>query len=263
LWAPRVPLDQAGFAIWSRQPNWRVTSDRRRVFVAAVREAVDQARARQPDRPVRVLDIGCGWGIGDDRVTGPQFLVGIRERADELHGVEPDPTVEPTHGLFDRFQHALLEDADLPAGGFDVAYAYYVVEHIDDPARFLQAVSRLLRPGGTFVFMTPNGKHWFSRLTRLLRRLRVDETALRLARGRSTVDGYHYPVRHRLNDPDAIRVHAHSNGFAGVDFCWFDHGDVLPYIPVPFRSAADRWSHIFEARSESLVCLLARLHRAP
>lgn len=174
------------------------------------------------------------------------------------------PSVQPTRGHFDRFLHGVLEEAPLPAAYFDVAYSYYVVEHVTDPLAFLRRVREVLRPGGSFVFMTPNGRHWFSRLTRVLRRARVDEVALRVARGREEVEGYHYPVVHAMNDEPTLRALAARTGFASTEFAFFDHGDVLPYFPRPLRGAADALERLRSgAAGAELVCLLCRMRAAP
>jgi SAM-dependent methyltransferase len=39
---------------------------------------------------------------------------------------------------------------------FDVVTANWVVEHLDDPARQFAEIERVLKPGGVFIFHTPN-----------------------------------------------------------------------------------------------------------
>jgi 2-polyprenyl-3-methyl-5-hydroxy-6-metoxy-1,4-benzoquinol methylase len=52
----------------------------------------------------------------------------------------------------------LLEDLPLPleSASFDVVLCYETIEHVPDPAVFLQEIARVLRPGGTLVLSTPN-----------------------------------------------------------------------------------------------------------
>ena len=90
-----------------------------------------------------MLDIGCGSGIA--RNTEHQWT--IRKVAMELWGIEPDMEIVATDELFHHFQHALMETADLPADYFDIAYSTMVMEHVADPAGFLQAVQALQRKG--------------------------------------------------------------------------------------------------------------------
>jgi SAM-dependent methyltransferase len=231
------------------------------VFVGAVREAL--ATRRQRGAPVTALDIGCGWGIGEDPFEGPGFLQGIRDAADHLIGLDPDLAVRPSHGLLDSLVHATMEDAQLPPAFVDVAYAYYVLEHVPDAARFLRAVARILKPGGVFLAMTPHGRHWFSRTSRLLGRLRMDGPVLRLVRGAQAADAYHYPVSGGLHDPRLLPALAMRAGFPVTRMATFDHGDVLPYLPGGVRRLYDRWSRHHEGQGrQELVCLLVRLERS-
>jgi SAM-dependent methyltransferase len=46
------------------------------------------------------------------------------------------------------------------AGSFDLVTANMVVEHVDDPIRFLSEIRRILRPGGRFIFHTTNVSNW-------------------------------------------------------------------------------------------------------
>jgi len=247
---------------WACQHNFHPAGDRRVLFVAAVREALEQRRRARGGAPVTALDVGCGWGVSEDPKAGPALLADIRAATDVLVGVEPDPAVRPTHGLLTKLVHATMEDAPLPAASVDVAYAYYVLEHVADPPAFLRAVARVLRPGGIFVAMAPNRRHWFSRVTRVVHHLKAQGALLAMLRGRATAASYHYPAVHRLNDAAVLRAEGARAGFAKVTCATFDHGDVQPYLPPMVRPAYTAWSRRVEGRpGHPLVCLLARLQR--
>ncbi len=259
---PVIAPDGDAMDRWARQHNYHPAGDRRVLFVAAVREALAQRRRARGGAPVAALDVGCGWGISEDPVAGPALLADIRAATDVLVGVEPDPAVRPTHGLFTALVHATMEHAPLPAASVDVAYAYYVLEHVADPPAFLRAVARVLRPGGIFVAMTPNRRHWFSRATRAVHHLKAQGALLALLRGRATAASYHYPAVHRLNDAAVLRAEGARAGFARVTCATFDHGDVQPYFPPLVRPLYAAWSRRVEGRpGRPLVCLLARLQR--
>lgn len=207
--------------------NYLPTVNRVETFGGLVVAEIDSR-----ERPVRVLDIGCGKGINTADPVGERVLDAIRASAAELWGVEPDPAVVP-NPKFDRFVRGTLEEAELPEGYFDVAFAHYVVEHVADPLAFLRKAYRSLRPGGCLVFITPNARHYFPRVTRVVRSLGLEAALLRWIRGEDA--HYHYPTQYKLNDEGTIRDLAADAGFRDVSIAYFDHGDARPYFPRPLR----------------------------
>ena len=255
---PTEAHDALPFGELSARYNYGLTSDRRGVLVRLlIRECLSRAR------PVRVLDIGCGTGISEEPKVNVEYLRAVRQFADELWGVEPDPGVSPDHGLLDQFQHATLEGAKLPENHFDVAYAYFVTEHVDDPVAFMRAVARCLKPGGVFIFITPSGRHYFARIAKLLRAARLDEWVLRLMRGRA-VEEYHYPVRYRLNTRRQISRAAEQAGLCEPELAFLERrGGPRPY----FRGPAVALYHVLELRRrlrprpENLLELICRVKK--
>lgn len=48
-----------------------------------------------------------------------------------------------------------LRDLDLPDASFDLVLCLHVLEHVDDDARALRELRRVLRPGGTAILQVP------------------------------------------------------------------------------------------------------------
>jgi SAM-dependent methyltransferase len=240
--------DAAAFAVLARSYCFQTITARRRLFVRLLLDELAAARAARQTSgdpsPVAALDIGCGHGIGA-REDAAAWLRLVREHCDELIGVEPDPDAAPPDGILSQLQHAPIEQAALPENHFDLAYAVFVVEHVDDPVGFLRAVRRALRPGGVFLFITPSGRHLMPRLARLCMALKLDAAALRLVRGKAKVREYHYPTRYRMNTAKAVDQAAATAGFAtdvspGKDasegrYVYFDTPGKSPYFPGPLR----------------------------
>ncbi len=222
---PCRPHDDLPFEELAHRYNFRLTSDRRRVFARLV---IKECRARPA--PVRVLDVGCGRGIGRQ----PQYQAAIRGSADDYWGIDPDESVGPPEGLFDHHQHALMETADLPENHFDVVYSYMVMEHVAEPDRFMAAVARCLKPGGVYLMITPNKRHYFTRTAAALHALRLDELVLRMIH-RGTVDEYHYPVQYRFNDEPRIAACAERLGLMPPEFAYTESEGPIGYFPAPFR----------------------------
>ncbi|MFZ5720746.1 MAG: bifunctional 2-polyprenyl-6-hydroxyphenol methylase/3-demethylubiquinol 3-O-methyltransferase UbiG [Pseudomonadota bacterium] len=112
-------------------------------------------KARRPFEGLRLLDIGCGGGLLSEpmarlgfRVTG----VDASERnigTASAHAAEQGLTIDYRASTAE----ALLEAGEPP---FDVILNMEVIEHVADPAAYLQDCARLLKPGGLMIVATLN-----------------------------------------------------------------------------------------------------------
>lgn len=97
----------------------------------------------------RLLEIGCACGF---------LLVAARERGFAAQGVEmsgwASAHARDAYGL--DVKTGRLETANLPAASFDAVVMADVIEHLTDPRRTLQAIDRVLRPGGRLLLLTPD-----------------------------------------------------------------------------------------------------------
>jgi 2-polyprenyl-3-methyl-5-hydroxy-6-metoxy-1,4-benzoquinol methylase len=114
------------------------------------RDELDAAAMHLPAQrpPGRVLDVGCGSGV---------LLARMRKLGWEVEGVEVDPgAVEAgrKRGLSVRL--GTLQEQNFPSDSFDAVHSAHVIEHVHDPVGLLTECRRVLKPGGTLVFLTPN-----------------------------------------------------------------------------------------------------------
>jgi ubiquinone/menaquinone biosynthesis C-methylase UbiE len=114
------------------------------------------ARLRIPPG-ARVLDVGCGLGQltrAMARAAGPGGrVVGIERSAEQIAGGERQAAAAGDAGRVDvraGDAHALPLRAE-EWGTFDVAHARFLLEHVPDPQRVVDAMVRALRPGGRVV----------------------------------------------------------------------------------------------------------------
>ena len=241
----------------ARGYNYEVFPDRRQLLVHLIVEELQLMRA-----PRRVLYIGCGKGIGRESDGGP-YLREVRRHCEELWGIDPDPSVYPTDDILDRFDHVAIEESSLPFESCDLAYSCMVMEHVEDPAGFFRGVFHALKPGGVYLFLTPNGAHYFTRLAKLCHRLRIDEFVLRAIFGKK-LEEYHYPVRYRTNTPAQISDYARRAGFAPADFAFAERGQNTkdyfrgPLLPFYYPLA---WKRRLIRRPESLLDLFCRVRK--
>ncbi|HEY7798450.1 MAG TPA: bifunctional 2-polyprenyl-6-hydroxyphenol methylase/3-demethylubiquinol 3-O-methyltransferase UbiG [Hyphomonadaceae bacterium] len=112
-------------------------------------------KTRRPLEGLRLLDAGCGGGL----VTEPMARLGAHAvgvdagdanikaamvHADAVH-VDVDYRVGTVEGL--------IAAGEKP---FDIVLALEVIEHVADPAQFLDDCAKLLAPGGLLVMATLN-----------------------------------------------------------------------------------------------------------
>lgn len=147
-----------------------------------------------------ILDLGAGAGI----VSQMNFK-GIVRR---VCGVDLDPRVE-ANPLLDEGRVA--DAGRIPFGDemFDVVFSDNVVEHLDDPASVFLEVRRVLRPGGVFIFKTPNRRHYMPTIARMTPHS-FHQWVNRM-RGRAEVDTF--PTRYRANTSGEVSRLANETGF--------------------------------------------------
>ncbi|MFO0830254.1 MAG: class I SAM-dependent methyltransferase [Phycisphaerales bacterium] len=226
LLAPRAPFDDYSFDQLKGLYNYRQTSDWVRLFVRVLIKEV-----KGLPRPRRVLNIGCGHGIG----RSLQLSRAVHRECDEVWGLEPDPSIVPEEGMFYHYQNASMETAKLPDNYFDLAFSFMVIEHVETPEEFMRKVSACLRPGGVHIFVTVNARHYFTACARFFKSTGLEDAALRVLRGRQTVDEYHYPVQYKCNDRTVVDRIAMDAGFDRPEYVFVEELGPKPYFPLPIR----------------------------
>ncbi|MCU0911657.1 MAG: bifunctional 2-polyprenyl-6-hydroxyphenol methylase/3-demethylubiquinol 3-O-methyltransferase UbiG [Rhodobacteraceae bacterium] len=103
---------------------------------------------------LRILDIGCGGGL----LSEPMARLGAEVvGADAAERNIPVARVHAAQsGLSIDYRHTTAEALADAGERFDVVLNMEVVEHVADPAAYLAACQRLLRPGGLMVCSTIN-----------------------------------------------------------------------------------------------------------
>jgi len=131
-----------------------------RTGMDAVRLALTYRRVlrRLPAGEPDVLEIGFGAGA---------LLRKLEERGARVAGVdagllEAPAAWRPREG---KVWLGTIEEVELPEAAFDLVFGIHVIEHLTDPRRVFAKCLRVLRPGGSVYFITPNadslGRRWF------------------------------------------------------------------------------------------------------
>ena len=111
----------------------------------------------------RVLDDGCGGG---------GMCVSFAEEAESVVGIDlSDRFIDAGTKLASekglpnvRFAQANGQALPFASQSFDTVFSHAVIEHVADPASYLQEIRRVLRPGGrvflqTSPYLAPAGAH--------------------------------------------------------------------------------------------------------
>ena len=106
----------------------------------------------------RVLDIGAGAGIVKQ--------MNFKGRVAQMCGIDLDPRVVDNPWL-DEAKIANAEATPYGDDYFDVVIADNVLEHLPKPALVFSEICRTLKPGGVFLFKTPNKHHYMPTIARL------------------------------------------------------------------------------------------------
>ena len=96
------------------------------------------------------LDVGCGAGL----LTEP-----LRRLGAEVTGIDASPDVIAVAREHARAMGLEIEyrsgDVQELEGQFDLVTAMEVIEHVADPAAFVEALARRLAPDGLLLMSTP------------------------------------------------------------------------------------------------------------
>ncbi|HSG14812.1 MAG TPA: class I SAM-dependent methyltransferase [Anaerolineae bacterium] len=224
-------------------PGWRPATE---VFANWVRSNL------RPES--RILDLGCGRGglveqldHSLDQVAGldPDFL-SLREH--RLAGAQPPMT---------RVNGASLR-LPFAAGSFDLVFASWVLEHLAEPAIDLCQIGRVLRPGGVFIFITPNKGHPLIGFNRLVGRIGgLQDRLVERLYGRASADTY--PAYYRANDPAAIGRLANDGGMELVELKAIPDPTYLALQPALFRLASLLEQRLPAGKAIHLVGLARRI----
>ncbi len=133
-------------------PTGALKKERRQAQIDLIEELLQWANVTQVDH---VLDVGCGIG-------GSTLYL-----ADKFHSRGTGITLSPVQaqrareravaaGLGDRVQFQVSNALEMPFAdhSFDFVWSLESGEHMPEKAKFLAECYRVLKPGGTFLFVT-------------------------------------------------------------------------------------------------------------
>ena len=192
----------------------------------------------------QVLDLGCGRGGLVEQLEHP---------LNQIIGLDPDVVSLQEHRLSGNLPltGAISHALPFPDGRFDLVFCSWVLEHLAEPDKTLAEVGRVLKPGGIFVFITPNKRHPLIGLNNLISRFsNLQDELVRLFYGRISADTF--PAFYRANTSSDIRKLAVEVGMTLVVSQAIPDPTYLVFRPSLFDTAvwfdeklpADRAIHL-------------------
>lgn len=215
-------------------PEWQVYAEQYRTYTSRAsifqQMILQDCQARGLNGQAVMLDIGCGRGIENDLAVQAQ----LAQNAGDYIGVEPDTSIEV--GKFFRVVHRCsFEVAPLAEQSVDVAFAFMVLEHIDQPQQFWQKLYQVLKPGGVFWGYTIDARHWFAWISAIAERTQLKNWYLSSLHGERGAERYeNYPAYYRINTPG--QVLRQTRQFRSAQFLNLQKvGQVDYYVPLRLR----------------------------
>jgi len=150
-----------------------------------------------------VLDLGCGRGGVVELIWRDVKLAA---------GLDPDePSLTEHHEPGLPVIRGRGEQLPFADQSFDLVVSLWVLEHVERPDDVLREVHRVLRPGGHFIFLTPNLRNPLLVLNRLAATLpKLQRRVVPWMYGRVAADTFR--VRYRANTESVLRRLAAQSG---------------------------------------------------
>lgn len=162
-----------------------------------------------------VLDIGCGRGKikSEDPVRLRRDLYDLRGACAKVIGIDPDldasvnPLIHEFHQLHD------FKNWPIETQAIDLAFADFVIEHVEDVDPFFSECHRVLKPGGYLCLRTPNVRSYFGLISRLIPNRYHARAAARIQEIREHEDVF--PTVYRCNTRGRLKRALNRHGFDG------------------------------------------------
>ena len=183
---------------WDPNGSERMLHKLNPVRLKYIRDQIDQhwqcdECSRRPLDGRTALDVGCGAGL----LTEPLARLGAR-----VSGFDASPELidvarwhAAAMGLDIDYRAGDVQELE---GRFDLITCMEVIEHVADPAAFVEALARRLAPGGLLILSTPNATGWSKLLT-----ITVAEGLGRIPKGTHDFAKFIAPERMKLLLADA------------------------------------------------------------
>lgn len=160
------------------------------------------------------LDVGGGHQLFPEN---PQLAHSLVSRCSNVTAVDPSDNVH--RNQFVHTKHQCLLEHFQTTEQFDIATMRMVVEHVANPAAFIDALSDLLKPGGIAIVFTVNAWSPITMISRFLP-FGLHHPIKRMFWGGEEEDTF--PVQYKMNTRKILNKHFATAGFEEAAFAKLD-----------------------------------------
>ena len=199
-----------------------------------------------------VLDIGCGRRAPN--------LMKLRGTAETLIGIDVvDFEVSEPKLILSNCSVSNMNR--IATGSIDIAYSRSVMEHVDNVDAAYSEIHRVLRPGGKYLFLTPNFWDYVSLISCVIPN-RLHGKLVKFAEGRPESETF--PVYYRSNTHYRINKLSRKHKLKVVDFKYFgQYPSALLFSDALFRAGStyekllERYRYLHFLR-RWILCILSK-----
>jgi SAM-dependent methyltransferase len=142
-----------------------------------------------------VLDAGCG--------NGNYLIDENRSKIARAVGVDVDAAFTQKNICLDEIKISDLEKLPFESETFDVTVSLWVIEHLKNPRQVFSEIYRVLKPGGIFMFATPNSNYLPLKLVRVINSVRFNRLTNKLLFGKEENDVF--PTYYKANSLGCLK----------------------------------------------------------
>lgn len=223
---------------------------------------------------IEIYYVALNLGAGP---TSRRKIRSLRGEVAKVVGADIDDVVLKNENLDEA---VVIRNGILPFedNTFDIVWSDFVLEHVENPEQFLREIYRVMKPGASFFFRTPNKHHYVSLIARATPHWFHDRVANRV-RGLSRDAHEPYPTYFRMNSRKAIYHYARKSGFSQCELRFIECEPsylvfhALPFLlGVAYERTVNRFDSLAWLRANIFVrfgevmgrdaCRLSRVRRA-
>lgn len=157
------------------------------------------------NQSMTILDAGCGR-------TAP-ILKKFIGAAKNLIGVDLEECTTEDSDI--KYIQGDISNIDIPDNSVDVVISRAVLEHVKEPGKVFTEITRVLKPGGQFIFLVPN-QYDYASLASILIPNKFHKKIVQKTEGRSMEDVF--PAYYKANSYSSIRRFCDHNRLKIISF---------------------------------------------